>query len=234
MSLVVRDAGLLSLLVDRGRTRTRHLGMPLGGAADRAALALGNALVGNPPDAVAVEITLSGPTLEATEPAACVVFGAPFQSAIDGRAIPGGTTFTLEPGDVLRVGGTLSGARGYFCVAGGFEVPEILGSRSALEPLRAGDELKCRAARIEARSLPFVSSIEPNPPAPFPKREGGAGRLRVLDGPQRDWFTDESFFEQDYEVSPRATAWACGSKALPCRAGLANSFRKRSRPARCK
>ena len=119
MSLVVRDAGLFSLLVDRGRTRSRHLGMPLGGAADRAALALGNALVGNPLDTVAVEVTLSGPTLVATEPAACVVFGAPFQSAINGRAISIGTTFTLEPGDVLRVGGTLTAARGYFCVAGG-------------------------------------------------------------------------------------------------------------------
>ncbi len=237
MSLVVRDAGLLSLLVDRGRTRSRHLGMPLGGAADRAALALGNVLVGNQPDAVAVEVTLSGPTLEATEPAACVVFGAPFQSEINGSAIPSGTTFTLEPGDLLRVGGTLTGARGYLCVAGGFDAPEILGSRSALEPLRAGDELKCRAARIEARSLPFVSLPSPrvsrgegggaSPPGegflnttlhpqPLSLQSRGEGRvLRVLDGPQRDWFTDNSFFAQEYEVSPASNRMGLRLKGAP-------------------
>ena len=231
MSLVVRDAGLLSLLVDRGRTRSRHLGVPLGGAADRAALALGNALVGNPPDAVAVEVTLSGPTVEAKKPAACVVFGAPFQSSINGRAIVAGTTFTLEPGNVLRVGGTLSGARGYLCVAGGFEVPELLGSRSALEPICAGDDLKCRPARIEARSLPFAFSDlslsplregvgegfseEPNPPAPFPRREGGERVLRVLNGPQRDWFTDDAFFTQVYEVSPASNRMGLRLKGTP-------------------
>ena len=154
MSLLVRDAGLLSLLVDCGRPRTRHLGVPLGGAADRQALALGNALVGNEPDAVALEMTLAGPVIEAVHSTACVIFGASFQSSINGRAIPRGTTFTLEPGEILRVGGTLTGARGYLCVAGGFDGPEVLGSRSALEPLRAGDTLACRSARIAGRSLP--------------------------------------------------------------------------------
>ena len=135
MSLVVREAGLQSLLVDFGRERSRALGVPVGGAADRAALALGNALVGNEPHAVAVEAAFVGPTLEALHPTACVIFGAPFQSTVNGIAVAAGVTFTLEPGDVLRVGGTLIGARAYLCVAGGFDVPEVLGSRSALEPL---------------------------------------------------------------------------------------------------
>src|SRR5262245_17186912 len=99
MTLRVRDPGLFSLLVDRGRVHSRHLGVPLGGAADRAALALGNGLVGNTPDAVALEVTLVGPTLEALHPIACVVFGAAFRSSVNGREIPPGTTFTLEPGD---------------------------------------------------------------------------------------------------------------------------------------
>jgi biotin-dependent carboxylase-like uncharacterized protein len=197
VSLRVREPGLLSLLVDFGRSRSRHLGVPLGGAADRAALALGNALVGNPPDAVAVEVTLAGPTLEALHPAACVIFGAAFQSAINDRDIPPATTFTLEPGDVLRAGGMRHGARGYLCVAGGFDAPEVLGSRSALEPLRAGDELKCRASRIEARSLASRERERPEEAAP-----GSPAVLRVLDGPQHDWFTDDAFFAQEYEVTP--------------------------------
>ena len=63
MSLRVLDPGLYTLLVDFGRPHCRSLGVPVGGAADRESLAIGNALVGNPPGAAALEITLAGPTL---------------------------------------------------------------------------------------------------------------------------------------------------------------------------
>ena len=119
MSLIVREAGVWSLLVDTGRLRSRSLGVPVSGAADRTALALGNALVGNLPSALALEIALAGPTLEAVQPAACVVFGASFQIAANGFPIAAGTTFTLEAGQVLKIGGTPTNVRAYLCVAGG-------------------------------------------------------------------------------------------------------------------
>jgi antagonist of KipI len=188
---MVREPGLHSRLVDRGRPRNRHLGVPLGGAADRAALAIGNALVGNPPYALAIEITLAGPTIEVRHPVACVVYGAAFALRVGNRELPPATTFTLEPGELLRVGGARAGARGYLCVAGGFDSTVLLGSRSALEPLRAGDELTCRPSRIEARALPAEAEFA----AP-------RGQLRVLDGPQRDWFEGDAFFTREYEVTP--------------------------------
>lgn len=194
MSLRVVHPGLFSLLVGAGRLRSRSLGVPVGGAADRAAAAVGNALVGNPPDAPAVEITLSGPTLEAEHPAAGVVFGAPFTVTINHRPVAAGTTFALAPGDVLRVGGTPAGARGYLCVPGGFDGPEILGSRSALDPFKTGDVLTCPASRCDPRAVPFAclrtGDVE------------GVEILRVFDGPQRDWFTDDRFFTQIYTVAP--------------------------------
>jgi 5-oxoprolinase (ATP-hydrolysing) subunit C len=187
MCLTVLDPGPYSLLVDLGRPSSRSLGVPVGGAADRAALALGNALVGNPPDAVALELTLAGPTLRAEHPTACVVFGAPFTFSV-----PAGTTFQLQPGDVLKIGGTPEGVRGYLCVAGGFNTPTILGSRSALEPLRPGDALDCApSSTTPGRSLPFTTSPPHHPTT-----------LRVLDGPQADWFPDGLFFEQTYAVTP--------------------------------
>ncbi len=158
MSLRVREPGLQSLLVDFGRERSRALGVPVGGAADRAALALGNSLVGNAPHALAVEVAFAGPTVEALHPTACVIFGAPFQSTVNDEPVAAGTTFTLEPGDVLRVGGTRVGVRAYLCVAGGFDAPEVLGSRSALDAIRTGDTLACAASRTEARRLPFFAA----------------------------------------------------------------------------
>lgn len=202
MSLTVLDPGLYSLLVDRGRPGSRSLGVPVGGAADRAAYALGNALLGNAPDAVALEVTLTGPTLRAVQPTACVVFGAPFSLTItERRCVEAGTTFTLQAGEVLRIGGTPEGARGYLCVAGGFESPRILNSRSALEPIRRDDVLRCAESRTPRRSLPFVSRISQT--------------IRVLDGPQRDWFTDESFFTQTYTVTPASNRMGLRLAGLP-------------------
>jgi antagonist of KipI len=198
LSLRVLNPGLHSLLVDAGRPGWRALGVPVGGAADRAALAVGNALVGNPHDTLGVEFTLAGPTLEAEHRTAGAVFGAPFAVSVGGRPIPTGTTFTLEPGDVLTIGGTPAGARGYLCVAGGFDGPAVLGSRSGLEPLRPSDVLPCLPSRCEPRGLGFASLPSP--------RGGGAGGgglcARVLDGPQRDWFPDDRFCAQDYAVTP--------------------------------
>jgi biotin-dependent carboxylase-like uncharacterized protein len=194
VSLTVLDPGLYSLVVDLGRPGCRARGVPLGGAADRAALALGNALVGNSPDTAALEITLSGPTLRAERRVAGVAFGAPFTLTVPGRGpVPAGTTFTLEAGEVLRIGGTPEGVRGYLCVPGGFEMTVVLESRSGLEPVAVGTVLPCRESALAARRLPFATSAG---------AVGQEGPIRVLDGPQRDWFLDDAFFTNEYTVTP--------------------------------
>jgi biotin-dependent carboxylase-like uncharacterized protein len=200
MSLHVLEPGLFTLVVDQGRPRTRSLGVPVGGAADRAALALGNGLVGNPPDAAALEMTLTGPTLTADCDLACVVFGAPFQLTSDRQELRAGTTFTLTAGERLHVGGTPRLLRAYLCVAGGLLVPAILGSRSGLAPLTAGAELTCRPGAIGARSLPTPPA--PHRPGGLPDYLGAWTRLRVLPGPQADWFPARGFYEPAEDEVP--------------------------------
>ncbi|MGL4421233.1 MAG: biotin-dependent carboxyltransferase family protein, partial [Gemmataceae bacterium] len=73
MALTVLEPGFFTTIVDCGRHTSRGLGVPVGGAADRAAHALANALVNNPPDAATLEITFVGPTLQATRPVACAL-----------------------------------------------------------------------------------------------------------------------------------------------------------------
>src|SRR2546423_14150321 len=138
MSLRVLEAGLQTLVVDFGRPASRSLGVPIGGAADRWSLALGNALVGNPPDAAALEITLAGTTLQAEAQIAAVVFGAPFDITSDRQQLQTGKTFTLQPGDILRIRGTTSGMRAYLCVAGGLTAAHGLRGRSAPPALVCG------------------------------------------------------------------------------------------------
>lgn len=163
----------------------------MGGAADRAALAIGNALVGNLPDAAALEISLTGPTLEADCDIACVVHGAPFEITLGKRRLTPGKTFTLHSGERLTISGTPEGMRAYLCVRGGFEAPSVLGSRSALQPLQAGAVLSCQPSVIHARFLGADWEVNHEPAV-----------LRVVDGPQADWFRAEELCSQEFAISP--------------------------------
>lgn len=190
--LKVLTPGLCSLLVDHGRPRSRGLGVPVGGPADRWSLALGNALVGNPPETTALEISLAGPTLQAVCHVACVLYGAPFDLATDQGPLTSGKTFTLHPDEVLRIEGAPRGMRAYLCVHGGFQVPEILGSRSALRPLQAGETLACGTSVIQPRFLRGDT---------HPDSWTGEVSLRVLPGSQADWFVEEEFYGPGFQVS---------------------------------
>src|SRR4029077_1096466 len=95
MSLIVVESGLESRIVDLGRPGTRSLGVPVGGAADRRALIQGNSLIGNPPDAAALEITLKGPRLRADADVGYALFGAPFDAHCDGNPLEVGRGITL-------------------------------------------------------------------------------------------------------------------------------------------
>ena len=164
--------GSLTTVQDRGRDSWRHLGVGRAGALDPASAALANRMVGNPSDAAVLEITLIGPTLELPQPARIALCGA----AIDARfedaqnrvhTIPGGRPVDLPAGR-LRLGAIRSGLRAWLAVAGGFDVPHVLGSRST--DLRGGfGGLQGRALRSDdALALgpqPALHPTQPQPPA---------------------------------------------------------------------
>jgi biotin-dependent carboxylase-like uncharacterized protein len=187
MSLRVIEPGLYSALIDAGRPRTRELGVPVGGPADGSAWEWGNALLGNPRGAPALEITLVGPVLEALARTGAVVFGAPFSLSTSRGRLLANRTFTLEVGEELHIGGTPCGARAYLCVTGGFQAPVILGSQSALGPIRRGEELVCHASAVRARHV-GADFARPLIPALSDVHSASARTLRVLPGPEADWF----------------------------------------------
>jgi 5-oxoprolinase (ATP-hydrolysing) subunit C len=191
--VTVLNAGIYSLLVDFGRSHSRGLGVPVGGAADRAALSIGNALVGNAPDAVALEISLVGPTLQTDTDIAAVVYGAPFHVATGQSTLVAGKTFTLEAGDELHIGGTAQGMRAYLCVHGGFQSPRILDSHSGLEPLAAGTVVTCSGGRIPSHFLREVFTDRDDP-----------NTLRLLPGRQAEWFALDDFYGPAFTVQPES------------------------------
>jgi len=136
MSIDVLAPGLLTTVQDRGRTGWRHLGVGCAGALDQHAHMLANLLVGNPPDAATLEITLSGPRLRFGRAVRIALCGGDIDARCDGTTLPAARPILLPAGATVVLGACRRGARAYLAVDGGIDVPIVLGSRST--DLRGG------------------------------------------------------------------------------------------------
>jgi 5-oxoprolinase (ATP-hydrolysing) subunit C len=205
--LMVKSCGPMTSLQDRGRLGYQGFGVSPSGAMDRRALAMANALVGNAPEMAAIEfMNLGGAfTCEGGDLHLALV-GAGCTLSIDGTPVAPQTSVLLEEGQSLEVGHPRTGTFAYLAVAGGFAVEPELGSlsfhlRSRLgglkgAPLKAGDRLPCRSD---------VQDREPMQLTVDPLEESGP--IRVMMGPQDDYFTPEAirtFLNSDFTISPQA------------------------------
>lgn len=187
-ALEVLQPGLLTSVQDAvGRPGYAHLGVAHGGALDAYAAALAQALVGNPPSAGLLEVTAQGPTVrfrlqDATTIALC---GADLGATLDGQPLQPGWSALARPGALLAFEQPRSrGARSYVAVAGGLDVPLVLGSRAT--DLQGGfGGWRGRALRA-GDVVPLGRPGQAPPPPGRCAAEGAApdGRaLRVLPGP---------------------------------------------------
>ncbi|MFE4398290.1 MULTISPECIES: biotin-dependent carboxyltransferase family protein [Streptomycetaceae] len=200
--LVVERPGPLTTVQDLGRRGVAHLGVPRAGALDEPALRAANRLVGNDPGAAGLESTLGGVALRAVAAVLVAVTGAPSPVRVDGRPAAWGAPVLVPAGAVLEVGAATAGVRGYLAVAGGIDVPPVLGSRSTdllaglgPAPLAAGDRLPV-GTPPPYRARPELVPL-PAPPAELV--------LRLRLGPRADWFTPEAVARlgrDRYLVSP--------------------------------
>ncbi|MQA16685.1 MAG: 5-oxoprolinase/urea amidolyase family protein [Pseudonocardiaceae bacterium] len=130
MTIQVRKPGLSTTVQDSGRTGYYDVGIPPSGALDQYSLRAANLLVGNPAGAAALECVYLGPELAFDADALVAVAGASMVPRVNGEDRPLWESFAVRAGDVLGFGYISAGARAYLAVAGGVDVPEMLGSRS--------------------------------------------------------------------------------------------------------
>src|ERR1700761_7176651 len=175
MAIKVLKPGLATTVQDLGRPGYYHIGIPPSGGMDRHALAAANLLVGNAEGAAVLEAVFMGPELEFTDDAMVAVTGAELPPKLDGTPQATWTSFKVKAGQVLGFDFLKRGARAYIAVAGGIDVPVVLGSRSTYtlgalggfdgRPLRAGDVLPVGAfggAAQDGRSVPEPQRLIPS------------------------------------------------------------------------
>ncbi|TFV64831.1 UNVERIFIED_ORG: biotin-dependent carboxyltransferase [Bacillus sp. AZ43] len=182
-ALTVLTTGPLTTVQDTGRLGQASLGIGRSGSCDRSSAGLANRLVGNPPDAALLEVTLGGLAVRAENELTLVTTGARCAGATAHNG-----PVRLRAGQELRLGPPTSGLRTYLAVRGGIDVPAVLGSRSTdllsgLGPavVRDGDVLPVGSPRLPVPDLDL---------APVPDPPGGEVTVRVLPGPRADWFGD--------------------------------------------
>jgi antagonist of KipI len=130
VSIRIGRPGLLTTVQDLGRRGWQRHGIVVGGAMDTAALRIANLLVGNPQRAAGLEATLLGPTLEFRDDHLFALTGGDLGAQLNGEPIPSWRPCAAPAGSVLSFTGLRAGCRVYLAIAGGIEVPEVLGSRS--------------------------------------------------------------------------------------------------------
>jgi len=208
-TLEVAQPGLFSTIQASPRRGFLDSGIPPSGPMDRFALAMGNLLLNNPLDEAGIEMTGQGMKLEFREEAAIALTGADMGAKLNGQPLLLWQAVAVKAGDRLSMGMAQSGWRGYLTLAGGIQVPPVLGSKSTYtlgglgglrgRVLKKGDILTVGAPAQPPASLAGRRVKQPVLPEPDETKE-----LRVVLGPQDDHVKQESietFLGQPYRVS---------------------------------
>jgi len=202
--------GLFTTVQDLGRRGFQNIGVPVSGALDRIALTFANALAGNAPNAAALEMLVQGPVLQVEAESVRVAAVGVDAFTVEGpsaRTVSGGRSVVLVRGDIIRFG-ALSSFCAYLAVEGGIAVAPVLGSAATYVRNRigglnggtiaAGDVLPVSADAVaEEPDLALAAPLEPGLDRP----------IRVVLGPQDDYFTQEAiatFLAEPYRVSRQA------------------------------
>ena len=220
--LVIRAAGPGVTIQDGGRRGWARWGVTGCGAMDPTAFRLANRALGNDAEAAAIEISLGGVEVGVEGGSVAVaVAGGAFDLRLDGRRLPDAVALRLEPEARLSIRVGAGGAWTYLAVAGGLDLPPVLGSRATHvrsglggldgRGLRAGDRLTLLAPRDVVRG---PVALEPDP------LMAAAAAVRVMLGPQDDLFEPAeiaAFLGRTWTVSPHSDRMARALVGEPLR-----------------
>lgn len=200
----VQKPGLATSVQDMGRQGYYHVGIPPSGSLDQFSSRAANLLVCNPESAAVLECTLLGPQLLFHADAMIAVTGAEMMPKIDGVVQACNAALAIRAGSVLSFDYVKQGARAYLAIAGGVDVPMVLGSRSTYglgaiggidgRRLQKGDQIRfgsasCRLRHRVGRTLPDAFVCK-SPAEQELRVLTGLYHYRLLPDSARDLFDD--------------------------------------------
>ncbi|WNC17426.1 biotin-dependent carboxyltransferase family protein [Brevibacillus brevis] len=226
MSMEVIQPGVCTTVQDLGRYGFQQHGVIVGGAMDPLAMRVANMLVGNRQRDAVLELTLKGPSLLLQKDLLLAVCGGDFAPTVDGKRIAPNRPVWVKRGSTLQFSHAKQGCRAYLAVAGGFDVPMLMDSRST--NFRSG------FGGFEGRMLQAKDVLSTRPPGEYSRHlacnyADAAGEnafsqadwhvprslfpyiaepvVRVIRGEQYSGFSTESrerFWKEPFRVTPQS------------------------------
>jgi antagonist of KipI len=219
----IRKPGLLTTVQDLGRPGYQQYGIVVGGALDGFAARAVNLCVGNDDNAALLEMAQTGPDLVFDRDVLIAWGGADFDARVGGQPLPRDRAVRIAAGEVVSFGLARSGLRAWVAVAGGIDVPLVMGSRSTYRragigghegrPLVAGDALKLFEPSPWARQILTTLVAGQKRAVAWTVRPETMGKparpgvVRALRGPECDWFAKEAqraFFAAEWTATREA------------------------------
>lgn len=214
MKVTIERAGFLATVQDLGRAGHRASGVSPGGALDPMAMRVANLLAGNNEAAAGLEATLGKLRLRFHDERVVAWCGGDFDVALAGAKLPAGRRAIARAGDELLATAPQNGGRAWLAIAGGVDVPLVLGSRAT--------DLRSGFGGLNGRALADgdVLSLQPSPrrnpesvgppwsaPNDWAQTKSRHPFLRIVRGADSSRFTDatlRAFLREPFTVAAEA------------------------------
>jgi len=220
MKIRIIKPGLLTTIQDMGRVNHLAEAVPFSGAMDKLSAQIANLAVGNNTGDAVIEFTQNGAAFVAEDDALLAFSGDGAWLRNSENRLPADRPVFVPSGTELYLENNKSGNCSYLAVAGGWDVPEVLGSRSTYVTanfggfngrcLRENDEL-CNKELSNTIALSILTRLKGDT-VRYPNwsiaRELflSADRkiIRVMKGREFNWFDDDpatGLFSESYTIS---------------------------------
>ena len=215
MSITIVNPGMMTTVQDQGRVGYQQFGVSVSGAMCPRSAILANILVGNEDGEAVLECTMMGPQIKFDSANCIAITGGDLGPTVDGKPVENYRAIKVEAGQTLRFTMPKVGCRAFVAFAGGLDIEPVMGSRSTYmkakiggvegRKLQKGDVIKFRAAN------PDLPKLDLRRMAPEFKARAEY-TVRVVMGPQDDYFTDEgvnTFLSEVYTVTQEFDRMGC-------------------------
>ncbi|MGZ3755010.1 MAG: 5-oxoprolinase subunit C family protein [Mucilaginibacter sp.] len=223
MRIRIIKPGLLSTVQDLGRWLSLSQAVPVSGVMDTLSARVANIALDNDDNAAVIEFTYANAEFITETDLLIAYAGDGAVLSINMGAIPSDRPVFIPAGTSVKLNNNKVGSRTYLAVAGGWDVPEVLGSRSTFitagiggmqgRALRTGDVLSS-VKTITETTQKMWETLQTNSPnytdwgiARWLFLSGDKKTIRVVRANEADWFEGDSlsdFFTQPYTLALRS------------------------------
>lgn len=220
MSIKIIKPGIFTTIQDLGRANFLDHAVPISGVMDKVSARIANLLVGNTEDAALLEIVDGNFEFIVQENLLIALVSGPADFKINNQETPINRPIFVPNGAVIQLINNRNGRYSYLAVAGGWDVPEVLGSKSTFVTAAFGgyhgrllqkDDVLFSTCRLSKQNQILVEKLKGEtvnyvkwsiPAIQF--LSSSKSVVRVILGTEIDWFEDlaiADFFTNSYQLS---------------------------------